>query len=267
MTVKALKKQLAAAIAMVVVSGVALSSSTYAWFANNNKVTATGMTVNATSDSSIVIKGSDGSQTFGSIGTSTISKTSMHPSSSSDGVNFAKLGSGVKVEKTGESKATWTGDSNSFNAGTSFITGDLVTATNSDSDIYYLEATYTVKAINANQAVYLKDVSLTSSSNLKGALRASITLNGITLVYNLGEGSNAAEGVAKKGDSAWGLAAASYVTADKQASTFGTLTKDTEYTMTVHIWFEGQDTTCYTDKLDANNSSVTVELTTQTPAS
>ena len=36
--VKALKKQLAAAIAMVCVAAVALGSSTYAWFVNNTMV-------------------------------------------------------------------------------------------------------------------------------------------------------------------------------------------------------------------------------------
>ena len=37
-SVKALKKQLAAAIAMVLVAAVALGSSTYAWFVNNTMV-------------------------------------------------------------------------------------------------------------------------------------------------------------------------------------------------------------------------------------
>lgn len=55
MTVKALRKQFLAAIAMVVVAAVALSSSTYAWFASNTTVTATNMQVTATSSSSIVI--------------------------------------------------------------------------------------------------------------------------------------------------------------------------------------------------------------------
>lgn len=41
MTVKSLRKQLAAAIAMTLVATVALGSSTYAWFAINSKVTAT----------------------------------------------------------------------------------------------------------------------------------------------------------------------------------------------------------------------------------
>ncbi|MBP5223693.1 MAG: hypothetical protein J6Z35_11140 [Lachnospiraceae bacterium] len=55
MTVKALKKQLVAAIAMVIVSAIALSSSTYAWFASNNRVTATGMVVQATAEGGIEI--------------------------------------------------------------------------------------------------------------------------------------------------------------------------------------------------------------------
>lgn len=41
MSTKALKTQLLAAIAMVLVASIALGSSTYAWFANNNKVDAT----------------------------------------------------------------------------------------------------------------------------------------------------------------------------------------------------------------------------------
>ena len=42
MSTKALKSQLLAAVAMVLVSSIALGSSTYAWFAINNKVTVTG---------------------------------------------------------------------------------------------------------------------------------------------------------------------------------------------------------------------------------
>ena len=49
-SVKALKKQLAAAIAMVCVAAVALGSSTYAWFVSNNQVTATTSTISAQSN-------------------------------------------------------------------------------------------------------------------------------------------------------------------------------------------------------------------------
>ena len=49
-SVKALKKQMAAAIAMVCVAAVALGSSKYAWFVSNNTVKATTTTISAQSN-------------------------------------------------------------------------------------------------------------------------------------------------------------------------------------------------------------------------
>ena len=49
-SVKALKKQLAAAIAMVCVAAVALGSSTYAWFVSNNTVKGTTTNISAQSN-------------------------------------------------------------------------------------------------------------------------------------------------------------------------------------------------------------------------
>ena len=49
-SVKALKKQLGAAVAMVCVAAVALGSSTYAWFVSNNTVKATTSTISAQSN-------------------------------------------------------------------------------------------------------------------------------------------------------------------------------------------------------------------------
>lgn len=55
MSVKSLKKQLAAAVAMVCVAAVALGSSTYAWFVNNTKVTADSVTVTAKAANTLLI--------------------------------------------------------------------------------------------------------------------------------------------------------------------------------------------------------------------
>lgn len=55
MNVKALKKQLMAAIAMVCVAAVALSSATYAWFVQNARVTATGPSVTSNTAYSLLI--------------------------------------------------------------------------------------------------------------------------------------------------------------------------------------------------------------------
>ena len=58
-SVKALKKQLAAAIAMVLVAAVALGSSTYAWFVTNTKVTAGTAQVSATTANTLLIQNAD----------------------------------------------------------------------------------------------------------------------------------------------------------------------------------------------------------------
>lgn len=50
MDTKALKKQMGAAIAMVLVAAVALGSATFAWFVTNNKVEATTSTISAQSN-------------------------------------------------------------------------------------------------------------------------------------------------------------------------------------------------------------------------
>ncbi len=52
---KSLKKQLGAAIAMVLVAAVALGSATYAWFASNNSVTAHTSSIYAQSNSAYLV--------------------------------------------------------------------------------------------------------------------------------------------------------------------------------------------------------------------
>lgn len=55
MSVKTLRKQLFAAIAMVLVAAIALGSSTYAWFVSNNQVTATTTNISAQSNSAYLV--------------------------------------------------------------------------------------------------------------------------------------------------------------------------------------------------------------------
>ena len=54
MDTKALKKQMGAAIAMVLVAAVALGSATFAWFVTNNKVDATTSTISAQSNTAFM---------------------------------------------------------------------------------------------------------------------------------------------------------------------------------------------------------------------
>ena len=79
-SVKALKKQLGAAVAMVCVAAVALGSSTYAWFVSNNKVTATTSTISAQSNAAFMyICDKDEESKDLTFDTSSIDSTALYP--------------------------------------------------------------------------------------------------------------------------------------------------------------------------------------------
>ena len=106
-----LSRRLIPAFAMLLVSAVLMSTASFAWFSINSDVTATGMSITATADSSLVIKGSkDGA--FTSIGTNEHKDVVLNPTSSADGVKFAALKAGVRVQSTVAAGATWSDNIN-----------------------------------------------------------------------------------------------------------------------------------------------------------
>lgn len=263
MNSKAIRKQLLAAVAMVLVAAVALGSSTYAWFANNNTVTAKGMTVNATADASLLIKGTQDT-VFSSIGNNALSITALKPSTSLDGTNFAKLGTAVKVESAADEKATWSGE------GGVFQNGDLVTATNipdnadtedvDESLYYYATTTYKMKSQVEAADVYVKTITLGgTAANIDQAIRLSVTINGTTMVYNAGNGTTSDEGVGKLYNGTWSLATTDYTDIDSDTDVFS-IDADTVYDVVINIWYEGQDGNCFTDNISTNNKTVTIEF-------
>lgn len=64
-SVKSLQKQLIAAVAMVLVAMIALGSSTYAWFAKNTEVTATGLAIEAKADNVFLLINNTGTAATG----------------------------------------------------------------------------------------------------------------------------------------------------------------------------------------------------------
>lgn len=161
MSTKSLKKQLMAAIAMVLVAAVALGSSTYAWFVSNTQVKATTSKVQAsTAGGNLMIKAGyttaasqEGGSTSASVATS--NGIAIYPASYNGGTwyvvdGWTTSGTNVLANKyrnatptdtaidtiTGASKGVWSdGEGNSRNA--------------------YLCGTYTIYASNGAYDVYL----------------------------------------------------------------------------------------------------------------
>ena len=87
METKALKKQLGAAIAMVLVAAIALGAATFAWFVNNNAVTATGVDVSTSSSVPNLYITSTGKTTDGMTAEGT-NPTKLFPVSTNDANAF-----------------------------------------------------------------------------------------------------------------------------------------------------------------------------------
>lgn len=86
MDTKALKKQMGAAIAMVLVAAVALGSATFAWFVSNNTVKATTSNIAAQSNSAyLVIDKQTTSKTSSSAVTFSTGKDELYPAKTEKG--------------------------------------------------------------------------------------------------------------------------------------------------------------------------------------
>ena len=92
MNSKAIKRQLLAAIAMVLVAAIALGSSTYAWFAANDRVTATGLKATAQTGSSALLIAENGANITDNDFKTTVELNAgakkLAPVSTIDGTNF-----------------------------------------------------------------------------------------------------------------------------------------------------------------------------------
>ena len=170
MNSKAIKRQLLAAIAMVLVAALALGSSTYAWFVASGSVTATGMSVNVQSEGGLVIRytGGDQSDAWGVIATAGMDTPPLPPTSTD-----------AKMLKwaTGEAKSSAAYDMNesSYKSVTELV---YPTATGVFTENpYVVMKEFEIRSSNPSQecdGLYVKQVDVSASFTLNTALRVGI---------------------------------------------------------------------------------------------
>ncbi len=182
METKALKKQLGAAIAMVLVAAVALGSATYAWFVSNNTVKATTTNVSAQSNSAyLVIANFEAGKTSINSGTSATASEStatesLYPAQWKN--SFAEDGSaatGGNAVYQFETAYASDKDSSQEKSGTRFAVGAPKTA--ADADYAYLNTFYIGTGTYDGIFNDLKVDGLTvnGSSDLSSAMRVLVT--------------------------------------------------------------------------------------------
>lgn len=252
-TIKGLKKQMAAAVAMVTVAAVALGSSTYAWFANNNRVTADGLSITAQSEGRLLII--DDNQQF---------TNGEHTS-----VQMAQNETNAKKLLPTHPTYTLAGELTAWNHNTSdkydtAISGNtnettVTNGTQKADPYYYLSDEVYIKLAGNGSGETASNLKLTSltvtptgganaDASLLNAVRVMLVVNDTkTYVYNkegqevttdrLSDGSN---------DFVYGNAS---VLADTVNST-------TPVKVAVYVYFDGRDADCTSEKYDTDQFAV-----------
>lgn len=233
MSTKSLKAQFVAAIAMVLVAALALGGSTFAWFAVNNEVTATGMTVTAVSDAEFlaIVEGSKFDKSSSAIAvTSTAAGIKLKP--------VAPVGT-ISAENV-ETPAAW-----------HYAYSDDVAASKGANQTLSYTAVSDDLIGNGN---YLGKETFSIGLNEKAGIDTSTTalqLNSVTLAANTGISC-----VVVANDTVLGTYTADStvaVSTGAAATTSGTL-------VTVYYFINGEDTNVYTNNIENLTGAVVLKF-------
>ena len=198
-----LKAQLVGAIAMTVVSAVALGTSTYAWFSANNKVQAQGMQVTAATEGGIEIAYGSSTGTSGTFATTATAGMTSSPEllptstvgTASDGVitsgwYHASASLSTASDARANSYETLTlsaGDAAKYIAGSNTTTQDTTQYYDAEGNQYYLVKNFVIRSTSPTAlaaGLTVDSVSVSGSSyTLSDALRVAVVVGDKTLIY------------------------------------------------------------------------------------
>lgn len=235
MTVKSLKKQLMAAIAMVLVATIALGSSTYAWFAANNQVTAKASQIGVQSNAGSLVIKYDATAVSSDLtaDVASIASAPLYPAQWADGVT-----SGTYQFESGYASVVTAAD---LKAGTLYAVGDPDTAVTAE---YAVKNVFNVSAKGDvdldNLKVVAAAISDSGNANLDNALRVLVVCGSEWVLCDK-------DGVVSSSNATAGLLA---TTVPHGA--------DTEVDM--YVFYDGNDSAIYTNNLTALTASASSKI-------
>lgn len=248
METKALKKQMGAAIAMVLVAAIALAASTYAWFVSNNKVTATTTKISAQSNSAYLVIDTS---------TTTSKSTSAKTASGNDKALYpAKITKDVDT-----SKAVWK----------SAYADKASESTMKSNSEFQIEDGTAEKAVGAGYGV--KNTFYIGTGGYDGTF-TNLHITGVTVdvATTTGDQGNKNLGNAMRvlvvcGNDwqVWSATGELLTSSTTTGTAFSTgVSKGNDATVDVYIYYDGDDSNVYSDNLTnltSNGVTITFEAT------
>ena len=180
MSIKKLRNQLFAAIAMVLVAAIALGSSTYAWFVSNNQVTATTASISAQSNAPFLVISNDAitSSTTDTAVTTAVADATLFP------VQMVEASADATTFKW-ESAYAAASDASTEKASTRFV------VQSADLTKYYVKQTFHVGTNGTTQGQFknlrVSGVAVTpgaADDELKNALRVMVVCGEEVAIYD-----------------------------------------------------------------------------------
>ncbi|WP_302718541.1 hypothetical protein [uncultured Senegalimassilia sp.] len=263
METKALKKQMGAAIAMVLVAAIALAASTYAWFVTNNKVDATTSTISATSNAAFM------TITNGTTGASRVDTTSIKTNVQTKALYPATFG-----EETGATKGSFmtgygTTLTNGALSGNLKLVGTTGSYTDATGNDYALLQDYNISSKGQNlsglsidkvENATLAEGESASTSELAKALRILVTNSDGTVwaVYGQKADTQGQDG-ATTAVNEYELKLSS--AENNAAVTFGDIEAGKDTAVHVYLYYEGKDAKVTTQNLQNGKLTATNKVT------
>ncbi len=233
-------RKLIPALCMLLVSALFVGTSTYAWFSMNTSVSATNMQVTAKSDNIYLQISQSGQNAYDKTATSTEDTSKViYP------VDYKTLAAGT---------VTWGNAASDNPAKVKYTERVDLNAITGDDEIakYVLTQKFDIKVADAQATaanLILSEVNVTGNSIMKEALRVVVVSNTGAVVWaNDGAKEN---GVALPG-------AGKVTVAD---GNLAATVSNTPTTVTVYVYFSGNDDTCYTNNIKQAFENMKVDLT------
>lgn len=262
-SVKALKKQLAAAIAMVLVAAIALGSSTYAWFVSNTKVDAKTTNISAQSNSAYLV-----------IDTKATSKDSTSATTATD-KDAVKLYPAQVVNGTTEGSYKFesayaaTHDnslekaSSRFTVGTDGSVAQAVGTNYAHKDTFYIgtggyDGSFTNLKVDS-VAVSAKN---SDKADLVNAMRVLVVCGDQWTVWKNGSVVTSVDTLNTAGNATQTTTLTSKYVANTTDAIAASVSKDNDVTVDIYVFYDGADGQVNSDNLaDLQDCGVTVTFT------
>ena len=263
-SVKALKKQLAAAIAMVCVAAIALGSSTYAWFVSNNSVKATTTNISAQSNSAYLVIDTE-KTTNKSTSATTAKDTTAVNLYPAQVVNGTATGS-YKFESAyaAAANAALEKENTRFTVGTNGTAEEAVTNSYAHKDTFYIgTGGYDGQFSNLKVDTVSVSAKNDQKNDLVNAMRVLVVCGDYWTVWENGkEVTSVANGLNDEKNATTSTALNAKYTDATNKAIATSVSKDNDVTVNVYVFYDGANGEVNSDNLaDLADCGVTVTFT------